>query len=224
VNGQSNAEAQMYNGSANGNQSPFLRSSELVPVFLSCDADLSWRMAGPDLSQDPPLWTVGFEDGRLIVDTFQVPCVSSTKAYPGQPIVYFRRNIRILSIHQRTTGASLRVQQAGATNGYAPSCGIKGESDYDNAAEQEAGLSAAVPDWLIDYPSLERAYVHQVRPAPPGCQGDTIGTCKTGQRLYATNSRVFRGDVHTGIVDNTYNTFRLRLVPSVTMPTPVATK
>jgi len=199
VNGQSNAEAQMYNGSADGNQSPFIRSfGTRASVPQAVTSDLNWHMAEGDLSQAPAAvgqWSL--RAGRLLVDTYQVPLCIINEAYPGQPIIYFKRNdSNPLDLTTNYGCLLYRVQQAGAANAVRAILWYQGESDYNDAAAHEYGFLQLYRRWLIDYPSVEKVYVHQIRPGSPdadvtgqvGASGhppDTVGDLRNRQRLFA---------------------------------------
>ena len=186
VNGQSNAEAMEYVGSANGNQSGFLRSfGSRAAAPQGVAADLNWRIAEGDQSQDPAAvgqWPLKM--GRLIVDTYQIPVAIINEAYPGEPIGYFpRNNANPLDLTTNYGCLLYRVQQAGVENAVRAILFFQGESDNDNGAVQESGFMALYRNWLKDYPSVERTYVFQVR---PGCTvTQTLGDLRNRQRLYA---------------------------------------
>jgi Carbohydrate esterase, sialic acid-specific acetylesterase len=186
VNGQSNAEAMQYSGSANGSQSQWVRSfGSRAAAPQGVAADLEWRIAEGDLSQDPAAigqWPLKM--GRLIVDTYQFPVAIINEAYPGQPIGYFTRNNANPFDLSTNYGCLLyRVQQAGASAAVRAILWYQGESDNDNAAAQETGFLRLYRNWQVDYPSLEKIYVHQIR---PGCPADKWATdLRNRQRLYA---------------------------------------
>ncbi len=186
VNGQSNAEAMEYVGSADGNQNQFLRSfGSRAAAPQGVAADLTWRVAEGDMSQDPAAvgqWPLVL--GNLIVNTYNIPVAIINEAYPGEPIGYFpRNNSNPLDLTTNYGCLLYRVQQAGVGNTVRAMLFFQGESDSDNGAVQETGFLALYRNWLKDYPSLEKTYVFQVR---PGCTvTQTLGDLRNRQRLYA---------------------------------------
>ncbi len=167
INGQSNAEAISYSGSASANQHSFLRSFGAPAASAAgTTADLAWHQAIGDTRYGSGMvgqW--GLKFGRLLLDTYQIPIAIINAAEPGQPITYFQRNDAIPTDLGTNYGRLLyRVQRAGLTNGIRAILWYQGESDYKtSAAQHESGFLDVYDHWLADYPGVEKVYVHQVR-------------------------------------------------------------
>lgn len=167
INGQSNAEAILYSGSASANAHVFLRSfGAPANSAAGTTADLAWHQAVGDTRYASGMvgqW--GLKFGRRLLDYYQIPIAIINAAEPGQPITYFQRNDAIPADPGTNYGRLLyRVQCAGLTNGIRAILWYQGESDYKtSAAQHESGFLDIYGHWLADYPGVERIYVHQVR-------------------------------------------------------------
>jgi hypothetical protein len=165
VNGQSNAAAALYNGSANGERSPWVRSfgyrTESAPVHL---ANLVWSQAEGDLGEG--LGAVGqwpLRMGRVLVETEGVPVAIVNGARGGQPIGYFRRNDSHPEDLALNYGRLLhRTRQAGLDLHARALLWYQGESDNGDATTHENGFLELYRRWLGDYPNLEKVYVIQL--------------------------------------------------------------
>jgi chitodextrinase len=166
VNGQSNAEAREFSGSANGNQGPYVRS------FGTRDddgavvaADLAWHPAdgnpvfGPGASGQ---WGIRF--ARRLVDAYGIPVAIINNARGGRAISYFQRDDSNHENLANNYGRMLfRVREAGAANNVRGILWYQGESDTGNGPAHEAGFIELYKDWMENFPSVERVYVHQLR-------------------------------------------------------------
>lgn len=94
IDGQSNAQAHAFNGSANFNQSEFIRSYGTSSFIGSeVEANQEWVMAEGDV-----IFTVGsvgqwgLRFGRLFIDEQNIPIAILNEAHDGTPISYHQRN------------------------------------------------------------------------------------------------------------------------------------
>ena len=183
INGQSNAEAISYSGSANANQHSFLRSfGAPAASAVGTTADLAWHQAIGDTRYGSGMvgqW--GLKFGRLLLDTYQIPIAIINAAEPGKPITYFQRNDAIPADLGTNYGRLLyRVQRA--------ILWYQGESDWGaGAAQHESGFLAVYQRWLADYPGLERVYVHQLREVPVLSAWTDGLDLRNRQRLFQRN-------------------------------------
>ncbi|MDG1301215.1 MAG: sialate O-acetylesterase, partial [Opitutae bacterium] len=166
IQGQSNADAQMYNGSASENENPFLRSFGLNSEDGTItEFDLSWRTAKGDGSRDVEggVGQWGLRMGSLLVDTHNIPIAILNGAKGAQSIDYFERNDADAADRTTNYGRLLyRAQMAGVTNAVRAILWYQGESDNGDGATHETGFIALSDDWRVDYPQVERIYIHQL--------------------------------------------------------------
>lgn len=186
VNGQSNAEARQFNGSANSNQSSYLRSFGYRSATGSeVLADPTWHLAEGDAIHGPGAvgqWALRM--GRVLIASNGIPLAIINHAEGGRPISYFQRNDSDPANPAINYGQMLyRVQQAGLQSAVRAILWYQGESDNDAAAVHESGFLTLYRNWLRDYPMVEKVYVFQLH---VGC-GTTQwgGDLRNRQRLWA---------------------------------------
>jgi hypothetical protein len=183
VQGQSNSEAAKYNGAANVEESPYLRSygSPTSDASISA-ADRVWHYATGDVTnQSGSIGQWAIRMGRRIVDTYKVPVALINGAHGGQPISFFQRNdanpddvtTNYGRLRQRLSAAGVIGQVRGVL-------WYQGESDNDNAPVHVAGFTALLQDWRSDFGSAARYYVYQVRTSP--CGNTTAMSLREAQR------------------------------------------
>jgi hypothetical protein len=187
VQGQSNAESAKFNGAANGEESPYLRSygSPTSDGSIS-GADRVWHYATGDVTnQSGSIGQWAIRMGRRIVDTYKVPVALINGAHGGQPIGFFQRNdanpndlnTNYGRLRQRLTAAGVISQVRGVL-------WYQGESDNDNASVHITGFTSLLQDWRSDFgsaiPGGSRYYVYQVRTSP--CGNTTAMSLREAQR------------------------------------------
>ena len=183
VQGQSNAEASMYNGAAGGEESPYLRSfgSPVSDPSVS-GADRVWNYATGDVSrQSGSVGQWAIRMGRRIVDTYKVPVALINGAHGGQPISFFQRNdanpndiaTNYGRLRQRLTAAGVIGRIRGVL-------WYQGEADNDNAAVHVSGFTSLLQDWRSDFGTAPKYYVYQVRTSP--CGNSTATNLREAQR------------------------------------------
>jgi hypothetical protein len=187
VQGQSNAEAAKFNGSSNGEESPYLRSfgSSTSDPSIS-GADRVWHYAVGDVTtQSGSIGQWAVRMGRQIVDTYQVPVALINGSHGGQPISFFQRNdanpddltTNYGRLRQRLAAAGVMSQVRGVL-------WYQGESDNDNAAVHVAGFTSLLQDWRTDFGTAiaggSRYFVYQVRTSP--CGNTTAVNLREAQR------------------------------------------
>ncbi|WBQ05897.1 sialate O-acetylesterase [Kribbella sp. CA-293567] len=187
VQGQSNAEAAKYNGAANGEESPYLRSygSPTSDASIS-GADRVWHYATGDVTnQSGSIGQWAVRMGRRIVDTYKVPVALVNGAHGGRPIDFFQRNdadpddldTNYGRLRQRLSGAGVMGHVRGVL-------WYQGESDSDNASVHISGFTSLLQDWRADFgtaiPGGSRYYVYQVRTSP--CGNTTAMNLREAQR------------------------------------------
>jgi hypothetical protein len=165
INGQSNAEARSFNGSANGNQSNWLRSYGCRSSTNSyVQADATWHLAEGDAWHGPgAVGQWGLRMGRMLVESNAIPVCIINHAEGGQPISYFQRNDSDPDDLTANYGQLLyRVRQASLTNAVRAILWYQGESDNGNGIVHENGFLEMYRRWLSDYPAVEKVYVCQL--------------------------------------------------------------
>ncbi|TCC43093.1 sialate O-acetylesterase [Kribbella sindirgiensis] len=183
VQGQSNAEASMYNGAASGEESPYLRSfgSPVSDPSISA-ADRVWGYATGDVSrQSGSVGQWAIRMGRQLVNKYKVPIALINGAHGGQPISFFQRNdaspdditTNYGRLRQRLTAAGVIGHLRGVL-------WYQGESDNDNAAVHVSGFTSLLQDWRSDFGTTPKYYVYQVRTSP--CSNSTLTNLREAQR------------------------------------------
>jgi hypothetical protein len=181
MNGQSNAEARSFSGSANGNRSPWIRSyGTRSSVSAEVTTDTTWHLAEGDAVHAPgAVGQWGLRMGRNLVDATGIPVAILNHAEGGQPISYFQRNESNPADTAQNYGQLLhRVRAAGLEGAVRAIFFYQGESDNGNADVHENGFLQVYRNWLQDYPSVEKIYVCQLH---VGC-GTTTWTADLRNR------------------------------------------
>ncbi len=186
VQGQSNSEAAKYNGAANGEESPYLRSfgtSTSDPAISG--ADRVWNYATGDVTvQSGSVGQWAIRMGRRLVDTYKVPVALFNGAHGGQPIAFFQRNDANPDDLATNYGRlRQRLEAAGVISHVRGVLFYQGESDNDNAAVHVAGFTSLIQDWRSDFGTTARYYVYQVRTSP--CGNTTAINLREAQREFA---------------------------------------
>lgn len=165
INGQSNAEARSFRGSANTNQSPFVRSFGSRVHDPSVAANLNWCLAEGDAVTGPgAVGQWGLRLGRLLVDTHGIPVAILNGALGGQPIQHFPRDPQNPENLGTNYGRLLyRCRQAGVSQAVRAVYWYQGESDHGNASVHEGGFMRLCDSWKKDFPSISKIYVMQLR-------------------------------------------------------------
>jgi hypothetical protein len=186
INGQSNAEATIYDGSANGNQSSYLRSfGSRDDSGANVAADRNWYQANGDLlAGSGAVGQWGLRLGRRILDTYGIPVAIINGARGGWPITSFQRNDANHEDLGTNYGRALyRAAQAGGRDHIRAVFWYQGESDNGDADAHDKGWSALRDDWREDYPAIEKIYVFQLH---VGCLVNQFDTdLRNRQRLFA---------------------------------------
>lgn len=169
IQGQSNAVANKYEGTANGNASQYIR------VWGSAgNYDKEWFYADGDAAErktdvgNAGQW--GLRLARHIMDVEKIPVVIYNGARGGMPVRYFlpkpntkRNNYR--SLLQRVT-------ESGFINNIRAIFWYQGESDSNVGNSVNAyknTFDTLYTSWKLSYPSFEKLYIIQVKPS---CAGD----------------------------------------------------
>ncbi|MEM7131640.1 MAG: putative Ig domain-containing protein [Chloroflexota bacterium] len=165
INGQSNAQAKSYVGSANFNQSPFIRSFGTASSDGAAVANnLDWVIAdGDSRFSVGSIGQWGLRLGRLILDEHQVPVALFNGGHAGKKINFFQRDDWESTDLTTNYGRQLfRLQQAGIGEQVSAIIWFQGESDGTSSISQKTGFGSLHMDWQEDFPGAP-IYVLQIR-------------------------------------------------------------
>jgi len=183
IQGQSNAASAQYNGDANENQSPFVRSFGTNSTDgMTSAADIVWRTANGNAGGGQAAigqWPMRMA-GRLAT-LHETPIGILNGALGGQPISYFQRDDADPANLGTNYGRLLtRMRAAGLDASVRAILWYQGESDGADFQAHHDGFLALKQDWSEDYPDIERLYVTQLR---AGCGGNLIRTQEVQRKL-----------------------------------------
>ncbi|MDN3492729.1 sialate O-acetylesterase [Winogradskyella bathintestinalis] len=195
VQGQSNAEANSRNGSANANQSPFLRvyasGTENGGNLQNND---NWFYAEGDRHKDidgnAGQW--GLKLARMLMDDLQIPIAIFNGAHGGQPIEFFQApNDYSTSTASNYGRMYYRLNKTGLKNNVRAILWSQGEANSFGtglATQSYVNLfNDLKADWLNDYPNIEHFYMFQTRDCDCGTTSGGRLKIKEAQRLLALN-------------------------------------
>jgi hypothetical protein len=165
INGQSNAEARMWNGSANGNRHPFVRSfgcrTETASLFLD---NLKWTQDEGDAIEGlGAVGQWGLRMGRVLMESNGIPVAIINGGRGGAVIGYFLRNdSKPENVDDNYGRVLYRLRRAGLDHVVRAIFYYQGETDSQAGVVHEAGFLNLYRNWLKDYPSVEKIYVCQL--------------------------------------------------------------
>jgi len=167
IQGQSNAESCEWVGSADSNQSPFIRvfgdGNDILPL------DTTWRIGDGDVCSEglggTGQW--GLRLARQLVDSARTPVAIFNGAKGGQDVAFFQPNL--VDRTDSTTNYG-RLLQRLRLSGSAPWVHFL----VWHQGEANAGLGTTTADyisqflalrsqWLSDFPALAKIYLFQIR-------------------------------------------------------------
>jgi len=199
ITGQSNSVAWNLSGnqsgSANGNQSPYIR---VLGCGSSSGSDSTWRIGQGDGLEaslgNTGQW--GLRLARLIVDNQKIPVAIFNGGHGGQPIQFFQRNDGNPADANTNYGRLLlRIRAAGLTQNIRAVMWHQGENNSyaDGSSLSISGYKSAfqslMTDWQADFPSIEKFYVFQIRNGC-SCPVDSALKIKEAQRQLAQVPKV----------------------------------
>jgi hypothetical protein len=172
IQGESNATALEYLGSANAYINPFVRTfgaESFIPETASSLA--SWEVANGNGSIDVVggVGQWGLVLAHELMIQHSVPIAVFNGGNSGQPVEFFQRNDANPTDAATNYGRLLsRLRSAGVDGAVRSILYYQGESDFGNGFEYESGFTNLRSDWLLDYPTTERIYVFQLREGGAG--------------------------------------------------------
>jgi hypothetical protein len=193
IQGQSNAVAAKYSGSANTNKSDFIRvyaSGTSDPVELL--ANDSWYVANGDVNSasngNTGQW--GLKLARLLVDNLQIPVAIFNGAHSGKGISFFKAPLEYKN-SQNSNYARLyyRLNKTGLKDNVRAVLWSQGESDaqtsYTSILTYKNYFRALENSWLTDFPNIEKIYIFQTKDCICNTSADGKMNVKEAQRQLA---------------------------------------
>ena len=166
VEGQSNAEARSFNGSANGNQDLFVRTFGTgADTVDGVQSNVDWHMAEGDLGRNNPgrvgQWPLRM--GRRLRDQTGIPIAILNGAHGGKAIGFFQRNdVNPVDLNTNYGRLLWRAHMAGVANRVRGLLWYQGEGDR-RCCQPFYGFSELQADWIVDYSAIEQFFVFQLR-------------------------------------------------------------
>ena len=183
VQGQSNAIAESYSGSAAAEESPFIRSfgtSSFVPADVT--SNVSWYEADADMAHTSGAigqWATRM--ARKILDNHSIPVGILNGAHGDKQVFFFHRDNGNPDDENTNYGRMLyRTDTASITDKIRAIFWFQGESDSRNPEGHEQGFDDLYSDWKTDYTGLEKIFVFQVR---EGCGSPNVDLRDRQRRL-----------------------------------------
>jgi hypothetical protein len=193
IQGQSNAEARAFKGSANGNQNNFIRvySNGTSNSSNLLDNDEWYIGQGDGVSNtngNTGQW--GLKLANSIVNSTNIPVAIFNGAHPGAAIAFFQApgnyqtsqasNYGRLYYRLNKTGLKDYVRAIFWAQGESDGMGVAGSSTI----EYKNKFKALRNSWLTDYPNIEKYYIFQTK---NGC-GGFLMEIKEAQRQLANEN------------------------------------
>lgn len=166
IQGQSNAVAEMRDGSANGNKSPYIRVFGRGFYFSATNID--WHLGQGDGKRNSHgntgQW--GLKFAREIIDNQNIPVAIFNGGHDGQPISFFQRNDADPTDVGTNYGKLLnRTQRAGLDQHIRGFFWFQGESDVSDHRTTnyyKGQFGTLISDWETDY-QVSNYYMVQIR-------------------------------------------------------------
>ena len=193
IQGQSNAAAVMYNGSASGYQSDYIRVYSGGNIsssgLLSND---SWYYGQGDGNENSSgntgQW--GLALAKKLVDEFNIPIAIFNGAHGGQPISFFQAPTDYSSSTNSNYGRLYyRLTKNGLKNAVRGILWSQGEADsFTNGLSTDQYKNAFInlkDAWYSDFTNLSNVYIFQTRDCNCGTSSSGRLLIKEAQRLLA---------------------------------------
>jgi len=196
IQGQSNAAAVMYNGSASSYQSDYIRVYSGGNIsssgLLSND---SWYYGQGDGNENSSgntgQW--GLVLAKKIIDEFDVPVAIFNGAHGGQPISFFQAPTDYSSSTNSNYGRLYyRLNKTGLKNAVRGVLWSQGEADsFTNGLSTDEYKNAFINlknSWYNDFINLNQVYIFQTRDCNCGTSSSGRLLIKEAQRLLAVEN------------------------------------
>jgi hypothetical protein len=167
IQGQSNAEACAWVGSADTNQSPFIRvfgdGNDVLPL------DTVWRIGEGDVCSEGSGGTGqwGLRLARELVDSARMPVAVFNGAKGGEDVAFFQPNLSDRTDSTTNYGRLLqRLRMSGSDSSVHALVWHQGEANAGIGTSTPGYMSqflALRSQWRADFPTLGRIYLFQIR-------------------------------------------------------------
>jgi hypothetical protein len=165
IEGQSNAEAKMYNGSASENNSPYIRvygNGSQTGVYAE-----QWFVGqgDGDRATNGNIGQWGLRAASRIIAEYGFPIAVFNGAMPGQALVYFQKNTAPITNNNYSRLLD-RIKKARLNHKIRAFFWHQGESNapsFTSTAGYKAAFKRYHDSLKLDYPSIERFYIFQIR-------------------------------------------------------------
>ena len=196
IQGQSNAVAGKYSGSANANKSDYIRvyssGTASSATLLSNNA---WYIADGDVNTlsngNAGQW--GLKLARMLIDDLQIPIAVFNGAHSGQAISFFQAASDYKTSLSSNYGRLFyRLNQTGLRNSVRAVLWSQGEADakssYISILSYKKYFKALENSWLKDYPNIEKIYIFQTKDCICNTTADGKMNVKEAQRQLASEN------------------------------------
>lgn len=177
IQGQSNADATLYQGSSSVYSSDFIRTYGYASV---ANYIKKWSVATGDIGASGfgGVGQWGIVMAKEIIDNYGIPVAIFNGAEGGQPIDYFSRNDAIPNDGATNYGRLYRrLQDNKLRNKVRGILWYQGESNAFgigmSTETYKTKFNSLHADWLTDFPNIEHTYIFQIR---RGCFQGEINT------------------------------------------------
>ena len=170
IQGQSNAEAQLYEGSSNDLKNNFIRVfANGTNNSLALEQNPNWYIGEGDVTNytngNTGQW--GMKLARSIIDEQQIPVAIFNAASPGKPIEYFKKDY--LEVNQSRNNYQrllYRLSVSGLKDAVRGIFWSQGESDVKTPLQfYVSAFEKLKQNWSSDFTKLEDIYIFQTKSA-----------------------------------------------------------
>lgn len=228
IQGQSNAEAKMLEGSANGNRNEFIRvyakGTHFPDTLLALD---NWFIGEGDGNRNTVgnagQW--GLKMARMLVDSLQIPVAIFNCGHGGKEISFFQAPTDYqTSLNSNYGRLYYRLNKTGLKPYVRAILWSQGEWDGDHygntsTIEYKNNFLSLKSSWLTDYPNIEKFYIFQTK---NGCGGNLHQVKEAQRQLAIENEDIsimstaalihYIDDCHFNFTDG-YELFAKRIFP-----------
>ena len=193
IQGQSNAVAAIKNGSANTNQSDFIRVyANGVPNVDALISNNNWYYANGDVittvNGNTGQW--GLKLARLLMDELGIPIAVFNGAHSGQGISFFKApNDYKTSLTSNYGRLYYRLNKTELLNNVRAIFWSQGEanagSNFNSISNYKTNFKIIENSWLTDFPNLEKIYIFQTKDCTCNATPEGLMNIKEAQRQLA---------------------------------------
>lgn len=168
INGQSNAEAQMFDGSSAPDSSPFIRVyGSGTSNYTVAQNDTLWYIGQGDEDRfskgNTGQWGLYF--AKQIIDNQGIPVCIFNGGHGGQRVQVFRRYDDNPEFNNNYGRLLSRLNRTGLADKVRAILWYQGEEDVivTTPTNYKQYFTDVYDDWTVDYPSVEQVYLAEIR-------------------------------------------------------------